>query len=239
LQLFKNYKNLKMKKNLNLTMLLAIMALAACQKEMPQQTEDDVLTSVASAKAGGSTGSGTVYLTVTVEDNTTDGTPTNIRSDAYNNDGSPKAYIHGVEKVEAQILSSDGNFYMQTNNNTTTAPIRNLRFPFYTALENKHQYRLRTRNTGTWLQNLPDGEHIMGFRVWANRPKGVLDWNMVFDTGQDAGTTLVKVTRSGNTWTIESIAPSTAKLTDGSGQPLPSESNGYHAVPFKMMLTAK
>ena len=130
---------------------------------------------------------------------------------------------------------------MQSNNNTKTAPVRTIRFPFNTSLENKHQYRLRTRNGGVWLQNMDaaGSEAIMSFRIWGNRPKGVLDWNLVYDELNAANTVNVKVTRTGDSWTIESLPPSNARLTDGNGNPLPAETNGVQPVPIKLTLIKK
>jgi len=181
-----------------------------------------------------STGNSTVYLRVTVE-------PVNgLVSSQILSDGGD--YVHGSQQVEAQILSSDGNFYMQTNA-TFKAPVRWLLFPFNKSrLEGKTNYRLRTTCT-TWLQNMDENgdPQIIPFRVWGNVGKGTLDWNMRFDNRQDAATDYAKVTRlDANTWTIEpanvSAIPANARLTDGQGADI---GDGYDAVPFKLTLRRK
>lgn len=217
-------------KALNLTTLLFLILLGSCKKEVQQQTEEQTLQSVSNARAGNST----VYLRVTVE-------PINgTTSSQILSDGSD--YIHGSQQVEAQILSSDGNFYMQTNT-TFKTPVRTLLFPFNPSrLEGKTNYRLRTTCT-TWLQNmdLNGGTQTIPFRVWGNVGKGTLDWNMRFDNGQDAVTDYAIVTRlDANTWTIEpanvSAIPANARLTDGSGANI---DDGYDVVPFKLTLKRK
>ncbi len=216
-----------MKKVLNLATLLLLIFLGSCKKEVQQQTEANTPNSLSNARAATST----LYLRVTVE-SLNGSTSSEILSDGKGD------YIHGSQQVEAQILSSDGNFFMQTNN-TFRAPLRTLLFPFNRErLEGKTNYRLRTTCT-TWLQNMElNSTQILPFRVWGNTGKGTLDWNMRFDNGQDAQTVYATVTRrDANTWTIEPANGSAiAKLTDGNGIAI---GDGHPTVPFKLTLTRK
>ena len=107
-----------MKKNLRILTPIMFLALVGCQKniQQPAEQKDSEIAGAASKK--GAPSSGTVYLIVTVDD----ATENMIRSD------NGTSYTHGTDRVEAQLLSSDGNFYMNTNNNTVKSPIRTMQF---------------------------------------------------------------------------------------------------------------
>ena len=230
-----------MKKNLTITALLMVVALAGCQKDVTVQAKENSLSSVPSAKPpGSSTGSGTIYLSVEVDDASTN----MIRSD----DGRP--YVHGTDRVEAQILSSDGNFYMNTNNNTTKGPLRRMTIDITqpgVTIGDEYNYSLRT-TAPIWLQNMELGDanaQLVGFRVWGVQQRGVVDWRLVYRNGFENNTTSLtdyaKVTRvSNDVWTIEpagypGVTPANAALYNGDA----SVRLGYHVVPFKLTLTRR
>src|SRR6266487_1482255 len=206
-----------MKKNLNLTVLLAVLGLAGCQKDIQQSTEQNSsVEPMVTAKAP-ATGNTTVNLSVTVDDASVN----NILSDGKG------AYINGTDRVDAQILSSDGNFYMNTNNNTVKTPVRTMQFlpgnPEL-GLAGKRNYSLRT-NATTWLQNMTVGSsQNVGFRAWGVQQGGVVDWRLLFRNGLENNssslTDYAKVTRTSNDeWTIEpanyATTPANARLIDG------------------------
>jgi len=228
-----------MKSNLNLTALLALLTFASCQKEVQRTTESATSLAEAAAKPSASGSITTINLSVTV-DNTTGN---QILDD---NNG---AYINGTDRVDAQILSSDGNFYMNTNNNTVKPAIRTMRFlpNSGVVLSNERNYSLRT-NAPIALQNMAVGsvQNNVGFRVWGVQQGGVVDWRLLFRNGlEDPSinpstlTDYAKVTRvSNDVWTIEpaniSATPANARLIDGSNN---SIGLGYYQVPFKLTLT--
>jgi len=163
-----------MKKHLTTLPLILLMVISGCQKDIQQSAEQKDL-EIAGAK-NGSPANGTIYLTVTLDDAAGD----KIRSD------NGTAYIHGTNRVEAQILSSDGNFYMNTNNNTVKQPIRTMQFlPGTVDLSGNRNYSLRTSspldpsiNNGNtvWIQNLGvDQSQIMCMRAWGVDQQGVVD----------------------------------------------------------------
>ena len=57
-----------MKKSLNFTCLLTLLALAGCQKDIQQSKEQNASAESASVAKPSSTGNSTVYLSVTVDD---------------------------------------------------------------------------------------------------------------------------------------------------------------------------
>jgi hypothetical protein len=227
-------KHFTMTRKLQLLSALIMLVIAGCQKDVQlSPTANRVPSTLAGAQAS------TIYLSVTVQDLSTN----NIISDGKG------AYIHGTDRVEATILSSDGNFYMNTNNNTVKAPIRNMLFlpnnPEL-ALNGERNYSLRTA-AGTWLQNMVVGSsQNVGFRAWGVQQGGVVDWRLLFRNGWENSTTSLtdyaKVTRSSNdVWIIEpanyaGVTPAYARLITGSDPPL-AIGAGYYQVPFKLTLT--
>ena len=228
-----------MKPNLNLAVLLTVLALAGCQKNIERSTGQNTSEATMSIAKASGTGNSTVYLRVTVDE-----TPGNqILSD---NNG---AYINGTDRVEAQILSSDGNFYMNTNNNTVRTPIRIMRFlPDHPEIDlsGKRNYSLRTAAT-IWLQNMTVGSvQNVGFRAWGVQQGGVVDWRLLYRSGYESTssslTDYAKVTRTtADEWTIEpanfaGVTFANARLIDGNDPPNPLGSE-YYQVPFKLTLT--
>lgn len=242
-----------MQKKLYLPGLLMVLVLAGCQKDIQQLKEEENLSLISMAKGPGApTGNGTIYLKVTVSE----ATGNMINSDGYGE----LIYTHGIDRVEAQILSSDGNFYMNTNNNTVKPRIRFLYFPpnitvYQKEMNGKRNYSLRTSaplaavNGGTtyWLQNMPVTNpafsQYMSFRVWGVDQGGVVDWRLVYRNGPEntssSLTDYAKVTRVNNdVWTIEpanypGVTASNAALYNGDA----SIRLGDHVVPFKLTLT--
>jgi len=236
-----------MKKNLNISVLLILLILQACQKDIRQQSEQNSPVEPTSAAKAKPPVNATVSLDVTLDD----GAGNKILSD------NGTVYIHGTDRVEAQILSSDGNFYMNTNNNTVKQPIRTMQFlpGSDVNLGGKRNYSLRTSapldptvNGGNtkWVQNLSIGEsQIMSFRAWGVQQQGVVDWKLLFRNGPEnnatSSTDYVLVTRTADdTWTIEpaqiSLPIANAKLVDGNNVAMGSE---YYQVPFKLTLKKK
>lgn len=237
-----------MKKNLTILTLLTFLALTGCKKNIgptePINSEIPV-----SAARNASPATGTVYLIVTVDD----ASANQILSD----DGT--AYTHGRDRVEAQILSSDGNFYMNTNNNTVKAPIRTMQFlpGSDVNLSGKRNYSLRTSapldatiNGGNtkWIQNLAVGEsQFMSFRAWGVQQQGVVDWKLLYRNGPENNTSsltdyviVTKTALNPETWTIEpagiSSPGATARLVNGNDIAMGLE---YYQAPFKLILKKK
>src|SRR5258706_7396932 len=156
--------------------MFALLALTGCQKDIQQSTEQNTSEASMFAARPTATGNATVDLSVTVIDASTN----RILSD---NKG---AYINGLDRVDAQILSSDGNFYMNTNNNTVKTPIRTIQFLQGTpelGLAGKRNYSLRTTAT-IWLQNMAVGSYqYVGFRAWGVQQSGIVDWRLLFRNG--------------------------------------------------------
>ena len=225
-----------MKKNLNRAALLGLLIVAGCQKDVQQSTGQNEIVTATIAKPA-PTGNTTVNLSVTVDDASTN----NIQSDGHG------AYINGTDRVDAQILSSDGNFYMNTNNNTVKETIRKMIFlPNNPELQlaGKRNYSLRT-NAPIRLQNMAlNTPQNVGFRVWGVLQGGVVDWRLLFRNGLEdipsSPTDYAKVTRvSNDVWTIEpasypGVTPANAGLIDGSNTPI---GLGYYQLPFKLTLT--
>ena len=221
-----------MKKSLNLTILALLLFLAGCQKDTQPSTEQSIPEEpMAKPPSSGNT---TINLSVVVDD------LAGIQSDGQG------TYINGTDRVQAQILSSDGNFFMNTNtnNNTSRPPVRTMHFPFGGAeldLENKTNYSLRT-NAAIPLQNMSTngGTQTVGFRVWAFQGGNIV-WKLLFRTGieDDPGslTSYANVTRNGDTWTIVAEDPNAkARLADGNS---PATPFGLYDVPFKLTLTKR
>lgn len=240
-------KTNKMKKHLTTLPLILLLIISGCQKDIRQTVEQSDSEIAGAAAKNGPPTNGTVYLIVTVDD----ATGNKILSDNETD------YIHGINRVEAQLLSSDGNFYMNTNNNTVKQPIRTMQFLPGTAgidLSGNRNYSLRTSapldqsiNGGNtvWIQNLSiDDSQIMCMRAWGVDQQGVVDWKLLFRNGPEnnsaSSTDYVLVTRTApDTWTIEpagfpSVTPANARLLDGNDAPL-----GYHVAPFKLTLRKK
>ena len=226
-----------MKKSINFTGLLTLLVLAGCQKDIQQSAEQTASVESASVAKPSSGGNTTVNLSVTVDD----ASANKILSDGKG------AYINGTDRVEAQILSSDGNFYMNTNNNTVKTPVRTIQFlpgnPELN-LSGKRNYSLRT-NAAIWLQNMAIGSfQNVGFRAWGVQQGGVVDWRLLFRNGlEDNASSLTdyaKVTRvSNDMWTIEpagyqAVIFANARLIDSNDN---SIGLGYYQVPFKLTLT--
>lgn len=246
-----------MKKNVNLLPLFVVLGFGACQKNVQDPVVKNTLSSISAAKLSQSNTTISLQVDVlTTTDTNGVAATTRIRSDV---DG--KAYLNGTDRVDAQILSSDGNFYMNTNNNTVRIPIRTMRFLLDPTpslqIDGKRNYSLRTAppsdpaitalNGGTtyWLQNMPVTvpaySQLMSFRVWGDPQQGVADWRLLFRNGSEnnssSTTDYVKVTRADSkTWYIEgagySSPSSNALLTNNNGDP-----QGYFSVPFKLKLT--
>lgn len=223
-----------MKKHLNLSTLMLLLFMAGCQKDIQPTIEQNISEEpMAKSPAAGNT---TINLSVEVDDLLGN----QIRSDG---DG---AYTNGTDRVQAQILSSDGNFFMNTNNNTVKQPIRTMQFPFVDPdLDlGSRNYSLRT-NAATPLQNMANngGSQLVGFRVWAFQQQGSIAWKLLFRMGIEdysgSLTDYATVTRNGDVWTIEpanfpGIIPANARLTDGNS---PANPFDLYVVPFKLTLT--
>ena len=238
-----------MKKNLNITVMLVSLILGACQKDIQESAEQKDL-ELARAKSG-SPANGIIYLTVTIDN--TDGNQ--ILSD------NGTAYIHGTDRVEAQILSSDGNFYMNTNNNTIKQPIRTMQIlpdADDVDLSGNRNYSLRTSapqdqsiNGGNtvWIQNLGVTQsQVMCMRAWGVEQQGVVEWKLLFRNGPENNNNpsslsdYVLVTRTAvDEWTIEpagiSSPAANAKLVNGNDGPFGPED--YYEAPFKLTLKKK
>lgn len=229
--LFLNQKFIKMKKNLNLTILTLILFMAGCQKDIQPSTEQSV-SEEPMAKAP-SAGNNTINLSVEVDD------LTGIESDGQG------LYVNGTDRVQAQILSSDGNFFMNTNNNGAKLAIRTMLFLTGNPELNlndpiNRNYSLRT-SAATPLQNMDanGGTQLVGFRVWAFQQQGAISWKLLFRMGiedyPESLTSYANVTRNGDTWTIEAADPNAnARLADGNS---PATPFGLYVVPFKLTLT--
>ncbi|HEY5966406.1 MAG TPA: hypothetical protein VIU35_00445 [Chitinophagaceae bacterium] len=220
-----------MKKNLNLTILTLVLFLAGCQKDIQLSTEQSI-SEETMAKAP-SAGNNTINLSVEVDD------LTGIESDGQG------LYVNGIDRVQAQILSSDGNFFMNTNNNGAKLAIRTMLFLSGNPELNlndpiNRNYSLRT-SAATPLQNMDanGGTQLVGFRVWAFQQHGAISWKLLFRMGiedyPESLTSYANVTRNGDTWTIEAADPNAnARLADGNS---PATPFGLYVVPFKLTLT--
>ena len=228
--LFLNQISFKMKKNLNLTILTFVLFLAGCQKDIQPSIEQSV-SEEAMAK-GPTAGNSTINLSVTVDD------LAGVQSDGQG------TYTNGTDRVQAQILGSDGNFFMNTNNNTAKQAIRTMIFPpdvpgFDLYDPTIRNYSLRT-NAVTPLQNMDPnfGTQLVGFRVWAFQQQGAISWKLLFRMGIEAeltSTDYALITRDGDKWTIEALEPNaTARHADGNPTANPID---LHDVPFKLTLT--
>jgi len=229
--LFLNQNSFKMKKNLNLTILTLVLFLAGCQKDIQLSTEQSI-SEETMAKAP-SAGNNTINLSVEVDD------LTGIESDGQG------LYVNGIDRVQAQILSSDGNFFMNTNNNGAKLAIRTMLFLSGNPELNlndpiNRNYSLRT-SAATPLQNMDanGGTQLVGFRVWAFQQHGAISWKLLFRMGiedyPESLTSYANVTRNGDTWTIEAADPNAnARLDDGNSTSTPC---GLYVVPFKLTLT--
>jgi len=188
---------------------------------------------MAKAPSGGNT---TINLSVEVED------LAGIQSDGQG------LYVNGTDRVQAQILSSDGNFFMNTNNNAAKQAIRTVLFLPDNGELNfndpiNRNYSLRT-NVETPLQNMDPngGTQFVGFRIWAFQQQGTITWKLLFRMGIEEALTdtdYALVTRSGDTWTIvpanyPGVTPATARHADGNS---PATAIDLHVVPFKLTLT--
>jgi VCBS repeat-containing protein len=231
-----------MKKNLKLSVLLAILTLAGCKKEVPQQSQSDDLTSVPMAKGGGSGGGdGTVYLAVTVHKEGTE----------IQNDGHPAAvYTHGEYRVDARILA-EGHFFFQTNTADTKTPLRWLQFAnpgnYTYAMNGKRNYTFRTNST-TPLQSMKAGDwQEVGFTVRGIDSRGEVDWVLLYRNGVESTSTVTdkaRVTKNTDgSWTIEpanlTLPPANAGLYNADGYGNATGTGSYHAVPFMLTLRAK
>jgi len=221
-----------MKKNLNLTILGLVLFLAGCQKDIQPSIEQS--SSEETMAKAPSAGNNTINLSVEVEDLTG-----GIESDGQG------LYLNGTDRVQAQILSSDGNFFMNTNNNGAKQAIRTMLFlPGNPELNLNdpinRNYSLRT-NAAIPLQNMDanGGTQLVGFRVWAFQQQGAISWKLLFRMGIEdypgSLTSYANVTRNGDTWTIEAADPNAnARLADGNS---PATPFGLYIVPFKLTLT--
>ena len=222
-----------MKKSLNLTILALLLFLAGCQKDIQPSTEQSI--SEEPVAKPPSSGNSTINLSVVVDD------LAGIKSDEQG------PYINGTDRVQAQILGSDGNFFMNTNNNTVKQAIRTLIFPSEITEFNLNDptirnYSLRT-NAETPLQNMNpnNGTQLVGFRVWAFQQQGAISWKLLFRNGIEdipgSLTSYANVTRNGDTWTIAAEDPNAkARLADGNS---PATPFGLYDVPFKLTLTKR
>ena len=239
-----------MKKHLTTLPLILLLVISGCQKDTQQSPEQKDL-EIAAAK-NGSPANGTIYLTVTLDET--------IAGNQIEDDNKGP-YIHGTDRVEAQILSSDGNFYMNTNNNTVKQPIRTMQFlPGTTGIDlsGNRNYSLRTSvpldpniNGGNtvWIQNLGlDQSQLMCMRAWGVEQQGVVDWKLLFRNGPENNNNpsslsdYVLVTRTAvDEWTIEpadiSSPAANAKLVNGSDGPYGPVD--YYPAPFKLTLKKK
>jgi hypothetical protein len=220
-----------MKKHLNLSTLMLLLFMAGCQKDI-QPTIEQNISEETMAKSP-SAGNTTINLSVEVDD---------LAGNQILSDGQGE-YINGVGRVQAQILSSDGNFYMNTNNNTVKQPIRTMQFlPTNPELNlsGKRNYSLRTTATIRLQDMLPTTSQNVGMRAWGVEQGGVVNWKIKFRNGINASplTDYAKVTRiSNDRWTIEpandpGVTPANAELTEGN-----DNHRGYYIVPFRLTLT--
>ena len=226
-----------MKKNHHLFILMLVLFMAGCQKDIQPSAEQNISEEpMAKATSAGNT---TINLSVEVDD-LTEGNK--ILSDGGG------LYSNGTDRVQAQILSSDGNFFMNTNNTSAKLPLRTIHFSFGSPElnlndPNNRNYSLRT-SAAIPLQNMGDGdEQLVGFRVWAFQQQGAIAWKLLFRMGIEdysgSLTDYARVTRNGDVWTIEpanypGITPANATLTDGNS---PANPIAQYIVPFKLTLT--
>lgn len=238
-----------MKKNLNISVLLVLLILGACQKDIQQPADQKDSEIAGAAVKKGPPANSSVELIVTIDD----ASGNMILSD------NGTAYTHGLSRVEAQILSSDGNFYMNTNNNTVKVPLRTMQFlpGSDVDLSGNRNYSLRTSapldpniNGGNtvWIQNLGVGQsQLMSMRSWGVEQQGVVEWKLLFRNGPEnnssSSTDYVRVTRTNSnpdTWTIEpagiSSPANNARLVTGNDVASGSE---YYVTPFKLTLVRK
>ena len=213
---------------------MLVLFMAGCQKDIQPSAEQNISEEpMAKSPAAGNT---TINLSVVVDD------LEGIQSDG---DGE---YINGTDRVQAQILSSDGNFFMNTNNTSAKLPLRTMLFPFdgpeFNLNDpNNRNYSLRT-NAAIPLQNMGDGhEQLVGFRVWAFQQQGAIAWKLLFRMGIEdysgSLTDYARVTRNGDVWTIvpanyAGVTLANATLADGNS---PATPYGQYVVPFKLTLT--
>lgn len=231
-----------MKKLLNLTYLLMLLAITGCEKELqPSNEEQAASTGNINARIVGNTA-----LSVTVIDGTAE--------NGYRiNSDNATPYVNAQQQVEAVLLSSDGNFYMNTNSNTTKATIRRLVFTDGTlsgkTMNGLPNYSLRTTiaDGATLIQNMAEGaSQLVGFRIWGIKLKGVTDWRLVYKNGYESDywntaslTDYAKVTKVSSTqWIIEPASHATAALYQGNASSS-ADRLGYHVIPFKLILTKK
>ena len=239
-----------MKSKLTSCFLILVILFASCKKDVQEQGMDTPAGQDMSERAAGPAAKGsTVYLQIIVENGY-----------ELQHDANGDTYVHGIDKVDARILSSDGNLYFQTNTTDQKEPVRSLVFASpgnYSDfnMNNKRNYTIRTNvpASGTWLQNMaPGSSQELGLAIRGIDAGGSIDWLLQYRNGitaNDLNTDLVRVSRSsdGNTWILEpagsSTAPATAGLydSDSNGNAiLPAEgTNPYHAVPFRIVLSRK
>lgn len=247
-----------MKHFIQLVALASALIFAGCKKSAQQEQValSDPQTASVDKSSSGSSG-GNINLMVDVD-------PTSGNKVLSDNGGS---YSNGSQLVQAQILSSDGNFYMNTNSNTAKPSIRSLLFladdPQYSTsatpnLTGEANYSLRTDvpynpainpNGTKGLQNMnPSGDQqYMQFRVLGIGSKGIIDWRLVWKNGYESDywnpsspSDYVLVTRLGNVWTIQPADFDHSGNKYAALRPGNDNSSAtptYYHMPFKLTLT--
>jgi hypothetical protein len=222
-----------MKQNLSLLLLL-IITLLSCKKEV----DSDNVSLASMAKASTSTAG--VYLAV------------DITPGFEIQDDNKGPYIHGIDRVDARILS-DGNFFFQTNSNDMKTEIRKISFgnpTNYTGftMNDDRNYTMRTNASGSLLNMNPGDVVEAGFTVRGIDRGGVVDWILQYRNGIEASnpeTDKVLVTRnSDGSWTIEPAGQSTtayanAGLYHADGYGNATGSGSYYPIPFKLTISKK
>lgn len=237
-----------MKNVLNFSALLMLLAFAGCQKDV-QPSINEQTTENSNARAAANT-----PLIVTV----VDAAPENVYKISSDN---ATPYVNGQQQVEAVLLSSDGNFYMNTNSNTVKPTLRWLKFADATlsgkTMNGLPNYSLRTTiaDGAPWIQNMAEGSsQLVGFRIWGVKLKGVTDWRLVYKNGYESDywntaslTDYAKVTRGSGVdkdrWTIEpanhpGVTYANAAIYPGNANSS-ADRLGHHVVPFKLILNKK
>lgn len=232
-----------MKSNFKLSSILLCLVVAGCI-ETSQQTltenksiTDPVASDPSDPNARKGSGSGQIYLSVTVDD-------LKMASDGKG------AYINGIDGISAQFLSTDGTLSLTTSNARITNA-RKLTFP------DGSGYAINPNASANYLLNVFANDvdpapskiqdiaigtsQVMAMRVWGSNLKGAIEFRLLFNYGIGAGyiTDKVIVTRvDSTTWTVESTDsdPSnpnaTAALTGFDNK----DFKGYYSVPFKLTL---
>lgn len=225
-----------MKKTLKITAFLLALAFIGCQKDVQQQPEEP-----SNAPLGARVSSSATYLKVVVHN----------EGASIQSDDKGELYEHGVDRVDARILS-DGIFFFQTNTTDTKEPLRKLIFTspesYPYAMNGKRNYTFRTNKS--LLSIYPGGTDVMGLTIRGINSKGAVDWLLLYRNGAastDLQTDLVRVKRGSgteeNTWWIEPANelpyPANAALYDANSLGNATGNASYHVVQFRLTISKK